>query len=122
MSRCLLSFESKSIHSIFSGFDNHVIIIPFQTRRIDSIPVPFQFTLFTSNHCFAMPSVSELYNTIQIQLLNSQKELDKLDKPETTLEELRLYEENLRKLFAQLKEITAKVKADRSDQKMAWQR
>jgi len=69
-----------------------------------------------------MPSVSELYNTIQIQLLNSQKELDKLDKPETTLEELRLYEENLRKLFAQLKEITAKVKADRSDQKMAWQR
>ena len=69
-----------------------------------------------------MPSVSELYNTIQIQLLNSQKELDKLDKPETTLEELRLYEENLRKLFAQLKEITAKVEADRSDQKMAWQR
>ena len=69
-----------------------------------------------------MPSVSELYNTIQIQLLNSQKELDKLDKPETTLEELRLYEENPRKLFAQLKEITAKVKADRSDQKMAWQR
>lgn len=69
-----------------------------------------------------MPSVSELYNTIQIQLLNSQKELDKLDKPETTLEELRLYEENLRKLFVQLKEITAKVKADRSDQKMAWQR
>ena len=69
-----------------------------------------------------MPSVSELYNTIQIQLLNSQKELDKLDKPETTLEELRMYEENLRKLFAQLKEITAKVKTDRSEQKMAWQR
>lgn len=69
-----------------------------------------------------MSSVPELYNTIQIQLLNSQKELDKLDKPETTLDELRLYEENLRKLFALLKDITAKVKADRSDQKMAWQR
>lgn len=69
-----------------------------------------------------MSSVAELYNTIQIQLLNSQKELDKLDKPETTLDELRLYEENLRKLFALLKDITAKVKADRSDQKMAWQR
>ena len=69
-----------------------------------------------------MSSVPELFNAIQIATLAAQKDLEKLDRPETTLEQLREFEERLRGILNQLKDITTKVKADRSDQKLVWQR
>ena len=69
-----------------------------------------------------MSSVPELFNAIQIAILGAQKVLEKLDRPETTLEQLREFEERLRSILNQLKDITTKVKADRSDQKLVWQR
>lgn len=69
-----------------------------------------------------MSSVPELFNSIQIAVLTAQKDLEKLDRPETTLEQLREYEDRLRAILSQLKDITTKVKADRSDQKAVWQR
>ena len=69
-----------------------------------------------------MSSVPELFNAIQIAILGAQKDLEKLDRPETTLEQLREFEERLRSILNQLKDITTKVKADRSDQKHVWQR
>ncbi|KAK8794024.1 hypothetical protein JH06_2827 [Blastocystis sp. subtype 4] len=69
-----------------------------------------------------MSSVPELFNAIQIAILGAQKDLEKLDRPETTLEQLREFEERLRSILNQLKDITTKVKADRSDQKLVWQR
>ena len=69
-----------------------------------------------------MSSVPELFNAIQIAILGAQKDLEKLDRTETTLEQLREFEERLRSILNQLKDITTKVKADRSDQKLVWQR
>lgn len=69
-----------------------------------------------------MSSIPELFNSIQIAVLTAQKDLEKLDRPETTLEQLREYEDRLRAILSQLKDITTKVKADRSDQKAVWQR
>lgn len=46
-----------------------------------------------------MSSVPELFNAIQIAILGAQKDLEKLDRPETTLEQLREFEERLTEYF-----------------------
>ena len=69
-----------------------------------------------------MSSIPEQYNQLQVAILHAKKELEKLDTSNTTLEQLHTFEEKLRTIMAQMKEITAKVKADRSDQKQIWQR
>ena len=69
-----------------------------------------------------MSSIPEQYNQLQVAILQAKKELEKLDTPNTTLEQLQTFEEKLRTIMTQMKEITAKVKTDRSDQKQIWQR
>ena len=69
-----------------------------------------------------MSSIPELFNALQIAILSAQKDLERLDGPEATLGQLRGYEERLHGILNQLKDITTKVKSDRSDQKVVWQR
>lgn len=69
-----------------------------------------------------MASISDQYNQLQIALLHAKKGLEQLDNPNTTLEDLHGFEATLRTIMKDLKEITNKAKADRSDQKLIWQR
>lgn len=71
--------------------------------------------------CF-MASIQEEFSALQLSIISAQTELDKLDRPETTVEELREYENVLRGIMERLKKITAKVKADRSTNKQVWER
>ena len=69
-----------------------------------------------------MSGIQEEFAALQLQLIAAQTDLDKLDRPETTLEELHEYEGKLRSIMEQLKKITHKVKADRSANKQVWER
>ena len=69
-----------------------------------------------------MSNIQEEFSSLQLALIAAQTELDKLDKPETTMEELQNYEVTLRSLMEKLKKITVKVKADRSSNKQVWER
>ena len=67
-------------------------------------------------------SIQEEFSALQLTLISAQTDLDKLERPETTLEELQEYEKRLRSIMEQLKKITTKVKADRSANKQVWER
>ena len=69
-----------------------------------------------------MAQVTEEFSAIQALVLAAETELDKLDRPETTLEDLHKYEESLRVILEKLKALTSRVKADRSPNKQVWQR
>lgn len=71
---------------------------------------------------FLMSGIQEEFSALQLSLIAAQTDLERLDRSDTTLEELREYEETLRSIMDKLKKITIKVRADRSSNKQVWER
>ena len=69
-----------------------------------------------------MTTINEEFSSIQLSLIAAQRDLERIDKPETTLEELRVFDGTLRSIQAKLKALSSKVKIDRSSNKQIWQR
>ena len=69
-----------------------------------------------------MTSINEEFSSIQLSLIAAQRDLERIDKPETTLEELHVFDGTLRSIQAKLKALSSKAKIDRSSNKQIWQR
>ena len=69
-----------------------------------------------------MTTINEEFSSIQLSLIAAQRDLERIDKPETTLEELRVFDGILRSIQAKLKALSSKIKIDRSSNKQIWQR
>lgn len=69
-----------------------------------------------------MSGLQEEFSALQLSLIAAQTDLERLDRSDTTLEELREYEGTLRSIMDKLKKITIKVRADRSPNKQVWER
>lgn len=69
-----------------------------------------------------MANINEEFSEIQLSLLSAQRDLERIDKPETPYEELHSFDEVLRSIQSKLKALSSKIKADRSPNKQIWQR
>lgn len=69
-----------------------------------------------------MANINEEFSAIQLSLISAQRDLERIDKPETPYEELHSFDEVLRSIQSKLKALSSKIKADRSPNKQIWQR
>ncbi|KAK8814969.1 hypothetical protein WA556_007006, partial [Blastocystis sp. ATCC 50177/Nand II] len=67
-------------------------------------------------------NINEEFSAIQLSLISAQRDLERIDKPETPYEELHSFDEVLRSIQSKLKALSSKIKADRSPNKQIWQR
>ena len=76
----------------------------------------------TESILFFMANINEEFSAIQLSLISAQRDLERIDKPETPYEELHSFDEVLRSIQSKLKVLSSKIKADRSPNKQIWQR
>lgn len=76
----------------------------------------------TESILFFMANINEEFSAIQLSLISAQRDLERIDKPETPYEELHSFDEVLRSIQSKLKALSSKIKADRSPNKQIWQR
>ena len=69
-----------------------------------------------------MSSIPDELSAFQLSIIEAQTNLDKLDRPDSTIEELREYENNSRILNEKLKKLSQRINMDRSANKESWQR
>ena len=69
-----------------------------------------------------MSSIPDELSSFQLSIIEAQTNLDKLDRPDSTIEELREYESNSRILNEKLKRLSQRINMDRSTNKESWQR
>ena len=76
----------------------------------------------TESILFFMANINEEFSAILLSLISAQRDLERIDKPETPYEELHSFDEVLRSIQSKLKALSSKIKADRSPNKQIWQR